>query len=184
MVIVTFAPFLSQQKNRRLGRLWRGLYGLGAGCLNRLRPCRVCCKVAPLTPFTPLSPSPPPGREGSLIFPLPWRERARVRGKPLPSMLHVTILSKPGCHLCEVVLKMARRLQADRPFSLEYVDISGDTQRSARYGTRIPVVLIDQVERLSGRITEAQLRRAIKRARWRRPVSRILSRLGWTLRPR
>jgi len=99
-------------------------------------------------------------------------------------MLHVTILSRPDCHLCEVVLKMARRLQADRPFSLDYVDISGDTQRSAQYGTRIPVVLIDQVERLSGRITEVQLRRAIKRARWRRPVSRILSRLGLTPKQR
>ncbi len=99
-------------------------------------------------------------------------------------MLHVTILSRPDCHLCEVVLKMARRLQADGAFSLDYVDISGDAQRSAWFGTRIPVVLIDQVERLSGRITEAQLRRAIKRARWRRPVSRILSRLGLTPKQR
>ncbi len=95
-------------------------------------------------------------------------------------MLHVTILSRPGCHLCEVVLKMARRLQADRPFSLDYLDISGDADLSAQYGNRIPVVLIDEVEQLSGRITEAELRRAVKRARWRRPVSRILSRLGLT----
>ena len=97
-------------------------------------------------------------------------------------MLQVTILSRPDCHLCEVVLKMARRLQADSPFRLDYVDISGDAQRVACYGTRIPVVLIDEIERLSGRITEAQLRRAIKWARWRGPVSRILFHLRQWLR--
>lgn len=91
--------------------------------------------------------------------------------------IQVTILSRPGCHLCEVVAKMARRLQDDLPFHLSHMDVDADEALSARYGSRIPVVLIDQVERLSGRVMERDLRRAIKRARWRRPISRILSRL-------
>ncbi len=94
-------------------------------------------------------------------------------------MIHVTILSKPGCHLCEVTLKIARRVRADLTFEIAYVDISSSDEATARYGTRIPIVLIDGREYLSGKITEGELRRAVKRARWRRSISRILCRLGF-----
>ena len=97
-------------------------------------------------------------------------------------MIQVTILSRHQCELCDVVLSMARRLQATTPFDLNQVDIDADAQLLARYGSRVPVVLIDQVEIGSGALTEGDLRRAIKRARWRRPISRILSRLRATLR--
>ena len=92
-------------------------------------------------------------------------------------MFDVTILTKSECHLCHVVVTMASRVQADVPFTLRQVDISNDTDLLARYGTRIPVVLIDGREALEGRITEGSMRSALKKARWRRPISRILSRL-------
>jgi len=92
-------------------------------------------------------------------------------------MLTLTILSRADCHLCHVAVKMARALQSELPFEMTEVDIDGDAGLTARYGERIPVVLIDGVERLAGKITEGELRRAVKRARWRRPISRILSRL-------
>jgi len=95
-------------------------------------------------------------------------------------MLEVTILSRQDCHLCEVAVKIARRLQEETPFSLTKVDIGEDATLTSRYGARIPVVLIDHVEACAGKITEGDLRRALKRARWRRPISRILSRLGLT----
>ncbi len=95
-------------------------------------------------------------------------------------MLELTILSRPDCHLCDVVLKIARRLQDDTPFNLTKVDISDDADLVRRYGTRIPVVLIDHHEACAGKITERDLRKALKKARWRRPISRILSRLGLT----
>lgn len=95
-------------------------------------------------------------------------------------MLDVTIFSRPDCHLCEVVLKIARRLQEEAPFTLTKVDISKDANLTHRYGTKIPVVLIDQIEACAGKVTEGDLRRALKKARWRRPISRILSRLGMT----
>jgi len=41
------------------------------------------------------------------------------------------------------------------------------------------IVLLDEVEHFVGKVTEGELRRAIKKARWRRPISRILSRLGF-----
>lgn len=107
---------------------------------------------------------------------------APLTDKPDEHAIQVTILSRQDCHLCGVVAKMARRLQSDMPFRLCLLHIDEDADLSARYGSRIPVVLIDQVERLSGRVSERDLRRAIKRARWRRPISRILSRLGLTPR--
>jgi len=94
-------------------------------------------------------------------------------------MIQVTILSRHDCDLCDIAIGMARRLQTELPFCLSHVDIAGDEHLSALYGARLPVVFIDQVETFSGKITERELRRAIKRARWRRPISRILSRLGF-----
>lgn len=96
--------------------------------------------------------------------------------------IEVTILSRQDCHLCAVVAKMAHRLQQDLPFRINEIDITADAKLVARYGNRIPVVLIEQVEALSGKVMERDLRRAIKRARWSRPVSRILSRLSELMR--
>ncbi len=96
-------------------------------------------------------------------------------------MVEVTILSRQDCHLCVVVMKMARRIQVEIPFSLIHTDLDRDPELAAQYGDRVPVVLIDQVERFWGSVKEQDLRRAIKRARWRTSISRILSRMG--LRP-
>ena len=104
-------------------------------------------------------------------------------GRAFRLMLDVTIFMKPECHLCHVIVKIAHRVQADIPFTLRQVDISQDESLVARYGTRIPIVLIDLQECLEGTITEGSMRSALKKARWRRPLSRILSRLrSWRRR--
>lgn len=90
-------------------------------------------------------------------------------------MLEVTILTRVDCHLCHVVERMAQRVQTEIAFQFATVTIEQDPQLAARYGEHVPVVLIDHEEVLSGKFLERDLRRAIKRARWRRPVSRILS---------
>lgn len=92
--------------------------------------------------------------------------------------VHVTILSREGCHLCEVLYRIAMHLQTDMNITTQKVNIEGDRALAERYGSRVPVVLIDEVEQFAGKVTEGELRRAIKKARWRRPISRILSRLG------
>lgn len=92
-------------------------------------------------------------------------------------MIEVTILSRSNCHLCDVVLRIAQQVQTEIPFMLTRMNIDEQADLAARYGDRVPVVLIDQVEVLSGKMTEGDFRRAVKRARWRQPISRILSRL-------
>ena len=98
-----------------------------------------------------------------------------------PVIPSVTIYSRGGCHLCEVVHRIAKRVQQDLPFHLQYIDVASHPVWTERFGNRVPVVLIDQRERFSGRVTEGQLRQAIERARWRSPISRILSRLKLAL---
>ena len=96
-------------------------------------------------------------------------------------MTTVTIYSRQDCHLCAVVHRIARCLQEELPFRLDYVDIATDPALAKRYGDQVPVVLIDDREVLRGKVTEGQLRRAIKRARWRSPISRILFRVKLAL---
>ncbi len=93
----------------------------------------------------------------------------------------VIIYSRPGCHLCGVIYRMARHLQQELSFDLQNIDVTTDERLVAAYGDRVPVVFIDRKERLSGTLTEGQLRRAIKKARWRSPISRILSRVKLAL---
>ena len=78
-------------------------------------------------------------------------------------------------------MKMARRIQEDIPFTLTRIEISEEPFLMDRYAEKVPVVLIDDAEVLSGQVREEELRRAIKRARWRRPISRILSRFRSSL---
>jgi glutaredoxin len=61
-------------------------------------------------------------------------------------MVTITILSKPGCHLCDRAKDIVERCRARVPFALEVVDISQDDALLARYGTDIPVILLDGVE--------------------------------------
>ena len=96
-------------------------------------------------------------------------------------LVSVIIYSRPGCHLCGVIHRMACHLQKELSFELQKIDVATDEKLFAAYADRVPVVLIDHTERFSGTLTEGQLRRAIKKARWRSPVSRILSRIKLAL---
>jgi glutaredoxin len=94
-------------------------------------------------------------------------------------MMEVTILGRDNCHLCHVALRIARHVQVDISFDLRISDIAEDDRLLAVYGHRIPVVLIDQDERLAGKINERELRAALIKTRWSKSISRILSRFGF-----
>jgi len=96
--------------------------------------------------------------------------------------IDVTILSRRDCHLCELVERTAKHVQAEIPFTLTRMDVDEHADLAARYGDHVPVVLINQEEVFAGAVTASELRRAVRRARWRGPISRILSRLRAALR--
>ena len=77
--------------------------------------------------------------------------------------IRVTILSRKDCHLCDDVYRIAVRLQSELYIEVSKLSIDGDKALVDRYGTRIPVVLLDEVEHFVGNVTEEELRRAIKK---------------------
>jgi glutaredoxin len=58
----------------------------------------------------------------------------------------LTLYTKPECTLCDDARAALERVRARTPFELVVVDISADASLGARYGERIPVVLVDGEE--------------------------------------
>jgi glutaredoxin len=68
-------------------------------------------------------------------------------------MRHITLYSKAGCHLCDEARVLLEDLAADHELVLDEVDIRRDPALFERYRYRIPVIVVDGVERLEGRIS-------------------------------
>ena len=64
-------------------------------------------------------------------------------------MIHkVTIMSKPGCHLCEEAVKVVQKVVGNHvAVIIEEVDITQDLELLEKYRELIPVVLVDGVEK-------------------------------------
>jgi thiol-disulfide isomerase/thioredoxin len=73
----------------------------------------------------------------------------------------LTLYSRPGCHLCdemkEIVYPIARELGG----TVAEVDISTDPELEARYGTEIPVLLVNGRKAFKYRLTERELRKRL-----------------------
>ncbi len=78
-----------------------------------------------------------------------------------PSDHRITLLSKPGCHLCDEVRETLSRVAADLGVPLEERDITRSEAELREYGERIPVTLIDGREHDFWRVDEARLRAAL-----------------------
>ncbi len=68
--------------------------------------------------------------------------------------IRVIILSRKDCHLCDVVYRMAVRLQLELHIDTKKISIEGDADLMERHGERVPVVLLDDIEHFSGNVTE------------------------------
>jgi glutaredoxin len=77
-------------------------------------------------------------------------------------LTNLIIYSRPGCHLCDEMKAVVRRVSASVPISLEEIDISGDTELERLYGLEIPVLLADGKKVAKYRIGEGELRRILK----------------------
>jgi glutaredoxin len=58
----------------------------------------------------------------------------------------LTLYGKPGCHLCEGALAVARGVAERRGLALQEVDVTLDPVLERRYGERIPVLAVDGEE--------------------------------------
>lgn len=73
-------------------------------------------------------------------------------------MPHVTLYSKAGCHLCDEVRAHLEDLAADHELEMDEIDIRRDPILFERYRYRIPVIVVDGVERLEGHIMAEEVR--------------------------
>lgn len=78
-------------------------------------------------------------------------------------MIPITLYSKDGCHLCEVVKSDLISLQLDNPqlsYALNEVDITSNEDLFFRYRFSIPVVKIGN-QTLAAPINKTQLQKAL-----------------------
>lgn len=75
----------------------------------------------------------------------------------------VTLVTRRGCHLCEVAEGALRRLAAELGFEYSEVDVDGSAQLRDDYSDRVPVILIDGKEHGYWRVEEERFRRALAR---------------------
>ena len=77
---------------------------------------------------------------------------------------HVVLYTKPGCHLCEEAKREMERAGGGDAYTFEEVNILCDPDLRRRYGTEIPVVLIDGTHAFKDTLTAEDFRRALRKA--------------------
>ncbi|HWM03404.1 MAG TPA: glutaredoxin family protein [Actinophytocola sp.] len=73
----------------------------------------------------------------------------------------VTVVSRQGCHLCEVAEADVARICAELAVEWRVEDVDTDAALLAEYGDRVPVILIDDVEHGYWRLEEDRFRAAL-----------------------
>ena len=74
-------------------------------------------------------------------------------------MIRLTLMSRPGCHLCEEMRREVDALLAGEPHEWDVVDVDSDPELARRYGDSIPVLFVNghlfakiRVPRLSSKL--------------------------------
>jgi glutaredoxin len=78
-------------------------------------------------------------------------------------MASVTVVSRDGCHLCEVAEADVARVCAELGVEWTVTDVDADPALRAEYGDRVPVILIDGAEHGYWRLEEDRFRAALAR---------------------
>jgi hypothetical protein len=73
----------------------------------------------------------------------------------------ITLLGKPGCHLCDDARSVIERVAGELGVPWEERDITASSDDLDKYGEMIPVTLIDGVQHDFWRVDETRLRTAL-----------------------
>ncbi len=77
-------------------------------------------------------------------------------------MHKVTVMSREGCHLCEVAEADVERICGELGVPWERADVDSDPEWRADYGDQVPVILVDGAEHGYWRVEEDRLRAALR----------------------
>lgn len=73
----------------------------------------------------------------------------------------ITLLSRPGCHLCDDAREVISKVAGDLGVAWEERDITQSAADLREYWEKIPVTLVDGVHHDFWRVSEDRLRRAL-----------------------
>jgi glutaredoxin len=73
----------------------------------------------------------------------------------------LTLITRPGCHLCEVAEEAITRVAAQAGVGWTLRSVEGDPELEREYGDRVPVILLDGQEHGYWRVEEERLLRDI-----------------------
>ncbi|GAA4977284.1 glutaredoxin [Nonomuraea thailandensis] len=76
-------------------------------------------------------------------------------------MHRITLLGKPGCHLCDDAREVIARVAGELGVPWEEISIESSAELREKYWEMIPVTLIDGVQHDFWRVDEARLRAAL-----------------------
>lgn len=85
---------------------------------------------------------------------------AGPRGYGVPEP-RITLLAKPGCHLCDEARTVIERVAADVGVGYTERDITASAEDMAEYWDKIPVTLVDGVQIDFWHVSEPRLRAAL-----------------------
>ncbi len=75
----------------------------------------------------------------------------------------VTVMTRQGCHACEVAEADVARICAELGAGWHAEDVDTDPELRAEYGDRVPVILVDGAEHGYWKVEEPRLRAALSR---------------------
>jgi hypothetical protein len=78
-----------------------------------------------------------------------------------PAPRTVTLIGKPGCHLCDDARTVVAKVAAETGALVREQDITQEQELYDRYWEQIPVVLVDGEQHTFWRVDEARLRSAL-----------------------
>jgi len=80
----------------------------------------------------------------------------------MPEPILIDIYSRPGCHLCDEAKAVVESLRGRYAVVLRTIDVESSADLENRYGSDIPVVLINDEEAFRHRVDRTELERKLK----------------------
>ncbi|RHW44716.1 glutaredoxin family protein [Dermacoccus abyssi] len=77
------------------------------------------------------------------------------------SVRRITLIGKPGCHLCDDARAVIERVAREEGVEWEELNMLDDPELVARYAEQIPVTLVDGRQHDYWRVDENRLRKAL-----------------------
>jgi hypothetical protein len=85
------------------------------------------------------------------------------------SQPRITLIGKPGCHLCDEARAVILGVCAARGVTWEEISILDQPELAEEYWTEIPVVLVDGIKIAFWRVNKQQIVDALDRGRTVKP---------------